>query len=72
MIRTGTATFPWAMIVGQDLMHLSLALNAIKPGIGREVPCDVSPTYCAKLRMAIGIRTADDDHAVPNVRTACG
>ncbi len=72
MIRTGGATSPWAMIVGQDLMHLSLALNAINPGIGWEVPCDVSPTGCAKPRMAMGIRTADDDHAVPDVRNACG
>ena len=34
MIRSNGATFPFAAIVGQDLMRLSLALNAINPSIG--------------------------------------
>ena len=34
MIHSNGATFPFAAIVGQDLMRLSLALNAINPSIG--------------------------------------
>ena len=34
MIHANGATFPFAAIVGQDLMRLSLALNAINPSIG--------------------------------------
>ena len=34
MIHSNGATFPFAAIVGQDLMRLSLALNAINPTIG--------------------------------------
>ncbi len=34
MIHANGATFPFAAIVGQDLMRPSLALNAINPNIG--------------------------------------
>ena len=33
-MHSNGATFPFAAIVGQDLMRLSLALNAINPSIG--------------------------------------